>query len=216
MVKIVLVDDHQDTLENLSRKIPTEIQGTQIFAVGNCDAAYYFIQQHPDLKLLIVDLTIQNASKFTLKQGKDLLRQLKKDQLSIPTIIYTDHHDLETIFPIIDNYEPMGFVLKNNFGNEDLFHAIKKVLRGEPHYVHKVNMQLKVRTKFEYKIDSTDEKIINHLPHIEHNKDWESTNIGLSERAVRNRLERLRSDFAVDNNVQLLLKLQRLGFLNLE
>lgn len=212
-IKILLVDDHQEPLESLALKIPAEIEGAHILTAGNCDIAYYHLQNNPDIQLLITDLTIQNASRFKIKQGSDLLKRLKEDNRIIPTIIYTDHHDLDTIFPVIDNFKPLGFVLKNTTSHEDLFLTIKKALRGERHYVQYINTELMKRIKFEFKLDEVNRLIIDYLPNIESADDWKNTSVGLSSKAIKARLEKMYINFNVENDKQLLLKLLRLGLI---
>ena len=218
---ILIVDDHEDIYENISRKIAERFPDFKISIKDNCDAAFDVIKyskQNTPVTILILDLTFNGQHpNALLPNGTSLLRTLKENKIQINTIIYSSHDDLQHISPVIKNFEPASYVIKSNSSSKELLFAIEQCLVGKTYYSHTVHeLQLK-RVKYEFSIDEIDEQIIKHLPNKDSIKDWEGVvlkdNIPLSYKTISKRIKNLITQFDVDNEKQLLLKLQKLAIL---
>lgn len=217
---ILIVDDHQDIRENLLSKLRLDYPNFQISVASSCDLAVDLINRNKlknPVNVLILDLTFKNNTLHVLKSGRALLKLLKENNILIPTVIYTSHDELEHIHPIINSYNPLGYIIKGDDTYEELLFAIQKALKGYKHYTHEVHIALKRRVVFEFDLDKVDEQIIIILPYCTSMQDWEGKilkdNVPLVYKSIHNRIKNLLIRFEVDNEKQLLLKLQRLGFI---
>lgn len=218
---LLIVEDEQDVFENLNTKIGLQYPHFLISIADNCDEAFKYIKTHRILdpvSLLIVDLTFKwlnpNAS---LKTGKDLIKALKSEQLSIPFIIYSSHDEMEQIHPIINNYNPNAYVIKSNTSSNELLFAIGEVLKGKSYFSQRIHELQKQRLLYTVAIDLIDEQIIELLPQVNAITDWEGKiikdDMPISYRSIKKRIDNLCVSLDVDNEKQLLLKLQRLAIL---
>jgi len=218
---ILIVEDEQDTFENLERKIKTNFSDALVKVQSNCDVGFDYIKKSKittPVSILVLDLTFKNQKPSdVLKGGKDLLKELKKEAIKVPTILYTSHDEMEHIHPIINNYQPSGYVIKSATSSEELLFAINRVLLGETYFSQRVHEQQSQRFKYASKIDEIDEQILQFLPDANSIKDWEGKvlkeNVPLSHKSIKKRIDLLCDRLEVDNEKQLLLKLQRLAVL---
>ncbi len=217
---ILIVDDIQDIFENLEYKLNRDFTGFCVSIAKHCDEAYDFIKQSKvkqPITLLILDLTFKNNQHRILKEGKSLLKELQIQGITIPTIIYTSHDELEHIHPVIKSYQPNGYVIKTHDSYDDLVFGIKKALKGERHYTFEVQQALKKRVVFEFDLDDVDSQIIALLPDCTSMQDWEGKvlkdGVPIVYKTIANRIKSLLKRFEVFNEKQLLLKLYELGFL---
>ncbi|MFD2916819.1 response regulator [Psychroserpens luteus] len=218
---ILIVDDHEDVFENLERKILSAFNDFKISIADNCDDGHDLIKKHKitnPISLLILDLTFKLVKpNAILTKGKSLLAILKKENIEIPTIIYSSHDEMEHIYPVITNYHPNAYVIKSNSSSKELLFAISEVLLGKTYFsqtVHK--LQLK-RFQYAFSMDNIDEQIIHFLPNANTMTDWEGKilkeNVPISYKSIKLRIELLCQKLEVENEKQLLLKLQRLAIL---
>jgi len=216
---LLIVEDEQDTFENLERKLSIHFPEALVMVQSTCDAGFDYIKKvtiiNP-VSVLILDLTFKNQKSFyVLKSGKDLLKVLKQKSIHVPTIIYSSHDEMEHIHPIMSNYHPQGYVIKTSTSSEELFFAISRVLNKENYYSQRVHEQQLQRFKYASNIDEIDEQIIELLPHTTSIKDWEEKieqgEISISYKSIKKRIDLLCDRLEVDNEKQLLLKLQRLA-----
>lgn len=217
----LIIEDEQDTFENLQRKLAIAHPEALVGVARNCDEGFDYIKKHRvshPLSLLVLDLTFRKQlSGRVLKNGQALLRELKKNQYSFPIIIYSGHDDMEHIHPVMNNYEPQGYVVKTDNSSEELLFAIDRVLQGTVYYgqeIHKAQMQ---RYKYASNLDEIDEQIIQLMPELDSIKDWEGKvlkdNVPLSHKSIKKRIDALCDRLEVANEKQLVLKLQRMALL---
>ena len=218
---ILIVEDEQDTFENLERKISVQFPEALVAVQSTCDAGFDFIKKMTiinPVSVLVLDLTFKNQKPFyVLKSGKELLKALKQNSIDIPTIIYSSHDEMEHIHPVMNNYHPQGYVIKTSTSSEELLFAINRVLKGENYYSQRVHEQQLQRFKYASNIDEIDEQILQLLPHTTSIKDWEEKiengEISISYKSIKKRIDLLCDRMEVDNEKQLLLKLQRLAII---
>ena len=217
--RILIIEDHEDVYENLKRKIFFEFPNFPISIFDNCDDAFNQIKSlKNEIAFIILDLTFKYIKPYALiKNGKNLLKELKNAQINIPTIIYTSHDEMEHIYPVINNYEPNGYVIKSNSSNKELLLAINNVLKEKKYFSHIVHELMLKRTKYAFTLDEVDEQIIKILPNAVNMIDWKGRifkdNVAISYKSIKSRIDMLCNKFEVENEKQLLLKLQKLAIL---
>lgn len=217
----LIIEDEQDTFENLQRKIAIAHPEATIGIARNCDAGFDYIKKHKlthPLSLLVLDLTFRKQlPNCILKNGQDLLRELKKDQFPFPTIIYSGHDEMAHIFPVMHNYKPHGYVVKTDNSSEELLFAIDRILQGNTYYGQEIHHAQMQRFKYASSLDEIDEEIIQLLPEMNSIKDWEGKilkdNVPLSHKSIKKRIDKLCDHLEVSNEKQLVLKLQRMALL---
>ncbi|MBN4046950.1 response regulator transcription factor [bacterium AH-315-P13] len=218
---ILIIEDEQDTFENMERRIHNNYHEAKISVASNCDLGFDIIKQNKvsfPVTLLILDLTFKNYyANQVIKNGKQLLKHLKINNLNIATIIYSSHDEMEYIHPVINNYHPKGYVIKSHNSSEELIFAIDRIIKGDTYFsqiVHQLQLQ---RFKYASKIDEVDEQIINFLSKANAIIDWEGKIIKdkapLSYKSIKKRIDLLCDRLEVENDKQLLLKLQRLAII---
>jgi len=221
MQHILIIEDEQDTFENLERKISIHFPEALVTVQSTCDSGFDYIKKvnitNP-VSVMILDLTFKNQKPFyILKSGKELLKVLKQNSIDIPTIIYSSHDEMEHIHPVMNNYHPQGYVIKTSASSEELLFGINRILKGENYYSQRVHQQQLQRFKYASNIDEIDEQILQLLPHTTSIKDWEEKiengEISISYKSIKKRIDLLCDRMEVDNEKQLLLKLQRLAVL---
>ena len=217
----LIVEDEQDTFENLERKINNKFPDSQISVASNCDLGFDCIKQNQisnPVTLVILDLTFKNHSDhLVLKSGNQLLKALLKYNNNIPTIVYSSHDEMEYIHPVMNNYHPQGYVIKSSNSSEELLFAMERILVGETYFSQRVHQQQLQRFKYTSNLDAIDEQIIILLPITDSMKDWneriESEEITISYKSIKKRIDLLCDRLEVANEKQLLLKLQRLAII---
>lgn len=218
---ILIIEDEQDTFENLERKISNKFSDATVSVASSCDKGFDYIKQHKinnSVTLLILDLTFKNyLEPPVIKDSKQLLKVLKENQIFIQTIVYSSHDEMEHIHPVLNNYHSQGYVIKSSNSSEELIFALERVAKGETYFSQRVHQQQLQRFKYASKIDAIDEQIINLLPQVDSIKDWkerfENGEISISYKSIKKRIDLLCDRLEVDNEKQLLLKLQRLAIL---
>ena len=218
---ILIIEDEQDTFENLKRKISNKFPDANVNVASCCDKGFEYIKQHKvtnPISLLVLDLTFKNPSERTIiKGGKQLLKTLKENNITVPTIVYSSHDEMEHIHPVLNNYHPQGYVIKSSNSSEELLFAIERVLIGETYYSQRVHQQQLQRFKYASNIDEIDENIIQLLAFTDSIKDWqeriENGELSISYKSIKKRIDLLCDRLEVDNEKQLLLKLQRLAII---
>lgn len=217
--RILIIEDHEDVYENIRRKISSEFPNFQISIFDNCDDAFNQIKvKKNEIVIIILDLTFKFLKPYSLiKNGNTLLKHLKDEKIKIPTIIYTSHDEMEHIYPVINNYQPSGFVIKSNSSSKELVFAINEVLLGKTYYSQIVHKLILKRTKFTFSLDEIDEQIILFLPHSNTMYDWEGRilrdGVPISYKSIKTRIDLICQKFEVENEKQLLLKLQKLAII---
>ena len=218
---VLIVEDHEDVFENLERKITNEFINFQISIADDCDKGFGFIKKNKNINpitILIVDLTFKQTNlNSVLKNGNHLMAALKKENIVIPTIVYSSHDDMRHIHPVIKNYSPNGYVIKSNSSSKELLFAIQQIIIGKSYFSQKIHELQFKRIQYAFEMDNIDEQIIHFLPKANTMIDWEGKvlkeNIPISYKSIKARIDLLCQKFEVENEKLLLLKLQRLAIL---
>ena len=121
-IRVLVADDHKIFRQGLLKLLEFE---KMIKIVGECGDGFEALQmiseQKPDIAIL--DISMPNLN------GLEIIKQVKKDVLTIEFIILTMYDD-EEYFNEALNYGVKGYLLKDN-AISDLLHCVKYVSQGK-------------------------------------------------------------------------------------
>ncbi len=217
MKHILIVEDEQDTLENLVGRITHAFPDFKISTAFDCDEGFRILNStkvETPVDLLITDLTFRRQPESRLiKDGQALLQKIKDLKYKLARIVYSSHDELKFIHPVMQNFEPEGYVLKSSDSTSELLLAIPRILKGKTYYSQEVYSNQKKRFAFAMQLDDIDQKIIEYLPDINCITDWddlyEAGKIPIKYKSVNKRLQSIFEKMDVSNEKQLLLKLHQ-------
>lgn len=215
MKHILIIEDEQDTLENLIGKITDAFPTYKVSSAFDCDEGFRILNSskvESPVDLLITDLTFRRQPESrVIKDGLNLLEKIKTLNYKLPRIVYSSHDELKFIHPVMQNFEPEGYVLKSSDSTSELLLAIPRILKGDSYYSQEVLASQKKRFVFAMQLDDIDQKIIQYLPDVSCINDWddlyEAGKIPIKYKSVNKRLQSIYEKMDVSNEKQLLLKL---------
>ncbi len=221
MKHLLLIEDEQDTLENLVGRIAIAYPYLKISTAFDCDEGFRILNSNKvqfPIDLLITDLTFRRQPESrVIKDGQALLQKIKDLNYKLPRIIYSSHDELKFIHPVMQNFEPEGYVLKSSDSTSELLLAIPRVLNGKTYYSQEVLASQKKRFEYAMQMDEIDKKIIAFLPDINCITDWddlfETGKIPIKYKSINKRLQSIFQKMDVSNEKQLLLKLHQLAII---
>jgi len=121
-VKILVVDDHPLILEALQHVLRALDGGATIHDARTAEDGRRLVAEHPDARLLILDLSLPGADGFSL------LHELRSAYPSIPVVVLSASDQREDIMRAID-LGAMGYIPKSS-SNLVMLHALRLVLSG--------------------------------------------------------------------------------------
>ncbi|MAO52779.1 MAG: hypothetical protein CML16_18160 [Pusillimonas sp.] len=215
MKHILIVEDEQDTLENLKGKLTDAFPAYKISSAFDCDEGFRILNSskvESPVDLLITDLTFRRQPESrVIKDGQALLQKIKELKYKLPRIVYSSHDELKFIHPVMQNFQPEGYVLKASDSSSELLLAIPRILKGESYFSQEVHTNQQKRFAFALQLDDIDKKIIEYLPDINCITDWdelyEAGRLPIKYKSVNKRLQSIFEKMDVSNEKQLLLKL---------
>jgi DNA-binding NarL/FixJ family response regulator len=121
-VKILVVDDHPLILEALQHVLRALDGGATIHDARTAEDGRRLVAEHPDARLLILDLSLPGADGFSL------LHELRGAYPSIPVVVLSASDQREDIMRAID-LGAMGYIPKSS-SNLVMLQALRLVLSG--------------------------------------------------------------------------------------
>lgn len=222
LTKILLVDDHQLILEGILSCLKS-IDNLEIETTNSCDAAFSKIKtalhKHP-FDIVFTDLSFDNTTEnVILNGGEDLIKAIQEENITIKKGVITGHSETNRVFNVIHNLNPDAYILKGNCNTDELNFAIRKMLKGDVYYTHKIHQKLLKRALVAIQMDDVAIQILKELP-----KHAKITNLEgcikktdgslVKRRSIEAKLAKLRNDLQAHNNTDLVLKAKELGILD--
>ena len=121
-MKILVVDDHPLILEALHHVLRALDGGATIHDARTAEDGRRLVAEHPDARLLILDLSLPGADGFSL------LHELRNAYPSIPVVVLSASDQREDIMRAID-LGAMGYIPKSS-SNLVMLQALRLVLSG--------------------------------------------------------------------------------------
>ncbi|MBL4746089.1 MAG: response regulator transcription factor [Flavobacteriaceae bacterium] len=222
-VKIIAVDDHDFLLEGIVSAL-SKYKELKIIGKSTCDEAFKEIKNaaaaEEPFDILFTDLSFENTSSTDLiEDGEALIRKLDKEGIRPKTGVITGHSSINRVFNVINNLNPLAYVLKSSCSGEELYFAIQKMLNNEFFYTHSIHEKLMRRRIVEIQMDEMAIQILRELPRHSKIKNMEgvirnSKGVLLSLRTIENKLSNLRIDLDANNNIDLFMIAKELGIVD--
>ena len=121
-MKILVVDDHPLILEALHHVLRALDGGATIHDARTAEDGRRLVAEHPDARLLILDLSLPGADGFSL------LHELRSAYPGIPVVVLSASDQREDIMRAID-LGAMGYIPKSS-SNLVMLQALRLVLSG--------------------------------------------------------------------------------------
>lgn len=121
-MKVLVVDDHPLILEALTQVLRDLDPAMEVLEARDCAQALQRADEHPDLSLVLLDLTLPG------RNGLELLPQLKSAHGHIPVVVLSATEDGPTVLRAISE-GAMGFIPKSA-RTEVLLAALRLVFSG--------------------------------------------------------------------------------------
>jgi DNA-binding NarL/FixJ family response regulator len=121
-MKILIVDDHPLIREALRHVLPGLAADIRLYDASDCASGLALAEQHPDLDLALLDLTLPGCT------GMSALQTFRTAQPALPIVVLSGFDDSETVIAALD-HGAMGFIPKSST-NEVLLGALRLVLSG--------------------------------------------------------------------------------------
>jgi DNA-binding NarL/FixJ family response regulator len=121
-MKILVVDDHPLIREALQQALPELESEVTVLDAGTPEEAEAAARAHPELDLVLLDLSLGEASGF------EVLSALRERFPALPVVVLSAVGDRETILKTLD-LGAMGFISKNS-SSRVLLGALRLVLSG--------------------------------------------------------------------------------------
>ncbi len=121
-VKILVIDDHA-LIRDAVRGVVKELDGeAAVFEAADCIQARRSIDRHPDIELILLDLTLPDQDGF------DLLADLRERYPSISVVVLSAHDDRGSVVKALD-LGALGFIPKSA-PREVMLSALRLILAG--------------------------------------------------------------------------------------
>lgn len=106
-MKILIVDDHaliRDALQGVLKKLQ---RGAEVLEAADCRQAMVAIESHPDISLILLDLTLPDRDGFSV------LAELRERYPAIAVVVLSGLQDRATVTKVLD-LGAVGFIPKSS------------------------------------------------------------------------------------------------------
>jgi len=121
-MKILVVDDHPLIREALRQVLQALDRQLDLLEAQSCDEALESVRQHPDISLILLDLTLPGTD------GYEVLRRLREEHPAVPVVVLSAADQPDSVMRAIDG-GAMGFIPKTS-SSQLLLNALRLVLSG--------------------------------------------------------------------------------------
>ncbi|MDD5295500.1 MAG: response regulator transcription factor [Rhodocyclaceae bacterium] len=121
-MKILLVDDHPLIREAMRHVLAELADEVDLLGAGDAISALALLDQHPDLDLVLLDLSLPGPS------GMAALDMIREHHPAMPVVVLSASDDTATVLNTLDR-GAMGFIPKCST-NQVITNAIRLVLSG--------------------------------------------------------------------------------------
>ncbi len=222
-IRIIAVDDHNFLLEGIVNALDKHDE-IEIVVKSKCDEAYKeilsAIAKKTPFDIVFTDLSFENTTDSDeILGGEDLLRKLNSENIAIKKGVITGHSSINRVFNVIHNLKPQAYILKSNCSSDELYFAVRKMLKNEYFYTHSIHEKLMRRRIVEIQMDDVAIQILKELPRHSKIKNMvgvinNSKGVALSLRTIENKLSNLRIDLDANNNIDLFTIAKELGIVD--
>lgn len=198
-VKVMLVDDHALVREGIKHLLEFDGDIIIIEEANDGEECLKKLEKvRPDILLLDINMPVKN--------GLDVLQELKKKKDPIKVLMLTVHNELEYLVHAVD-IGADGYILKDS-GSAELKQAINIILGGnsyiQPSLLPALNSRLINRDTNKDKLESLTKRELEILTQVAEgmfNKEI-AINLNISERTVKNHISNIFRKIDVSDRTQ--------------
>lgn len=219
--KILIAEDSDSDnlgmISKLQSQIPSIIDATQ-----SCDKAVLLVKSALEKRerydLLITDLSFipDHKLKPNITEGKELIKAVRALQPEIKIIVFSQKNNPAIIKSLFENYRIDGYVCKGLYSLSELIKAVKSIYHGFsfkcPIAQNAMNQNLLQPNAYEVAILQLLAKGYKQDAISIYFKEQGITPD--SKRSIEDRLRKLREDQNVKTNIELVLKMNKLGVIS--
>ena len=186
-----------------------------------CDSAYEAIvlsKKTNPFHILLTDLSF-NTNTGKIRSGEELINYIKKETISIKIGVITGHSETNRIFNVIENQQPLVYLLKDDCNANELNFALHQMLENKNYYSHLVHQKILNRRIVQISMDDIALQILEELP--KHSKldnlvglIKKNDGTPFKKRSIELKLASLRDNLNAKNNTDLVLKAKELGVID--
>src|SRR5262245_23656287 len=121
-MKILVVDDHALIRDALRGVLNELLDGSTMLEASDCRQATELIREHPDVRLILLDLNLPDCDGFTF------LAELRRRHAPISLVVLSGFHDRRNVMRAL-NLGALGFIPKSS-PREVMVSALRLVLSG--------------------------------------------------------------------------------------
>lgn len=217
-MRILMVDDHPTQLDGYKIILAYNNQGIEIDATMayNCKAAFEIIT-NPDtlaFDMVFLDLNLPGYPEELLKSGEDLAYLVKKYFPDAKIIMLTSHSESFVLYNIVKKIKPNAFLVKSDFGGEELLMAFDTVIKNETYYSETVTASIQELLSREEYLDTYNRQIITLLAQGVMTKNLPE-HLNLSMSAVEKRKSQIKDYFCIEkgSDEDIVREARKLGFI---
>ena len=198
-IRVMIADDHSLIREGLRQLLEFDGSIKVVGEASNGEECLIKLEKfNPEVLLLDINMPVKN--------GIEVLKQMKADQSQIKVLILTVHNELEYLISAVD-IGVDGYILKDSESSE-LKNAIRVVRDGEnyiqPKLIPAMNNKLINRDADKDKIASLTNRELEVLVQVANgmfNKEI-ATSLNISERTVKNHISNIFNKIDVSDRTQ--------------
>lgn len=207
IVNVLIIDDHTAIIEGFERALDYIAERSETLSfktdfAKDCKTAYHKIQQYAvtqNLDLVILDLGLPADQKLNLQSGDDLAILLRKILPNTKILVCTCFTSSFRLLQAINNYNPKGFLNKQDIGFLGFVSAIEDVLAGNVHYSKTIINALKQKSFNNIELDAYDILILKELANGANMRDLLKL-VHLSKSTIDKRKRLLKQKFNIESN----------------
>ncbi len=121
-MKILVVDDHTLIRDALRGVIDELVDDATVLEASDCGQATQLIREHPDLRLILLDLNLPDRDGFAF------LADLRRRHAPISLVVLSGFHDRRNVIRALE-LGALGFIPKSS-PREVMVSALRLVLSG--------------------------------------------------------------------------------------
>ncbi len=216
--KILIAEDLEfiaTGVENALNELSAQVVHTRY-----CDDAWLKLKraqlENEPFDLLITDLSFkQDHRKVELKNGEELIRTIRKDNIPCKIIVFSIEDRPMKIRSFFDQYGIDAYVLKGRYDNAEISKAIRAIGLGETYISEEIRKKIHSKRSIT-QVEEIDLLIIRQLCE---GLTQDEISLFLQQKNIRpnsvstieKRLKNLKDDFSAKTNIELVLIFKEMG-----
>ncbi len=168
---VLIIDDHPAIIDiyKIALERLNSINNSFCFRVESANSCQEALEKlnykSTDFQfdLIFLDIRIPPSDDGKILGGEDLGLKIREEHDDVKIIVLTSYNDNFLLNNIIKTINPEGFLIKTDFGFDEIVEAIKIVLIDPPYYSRSIIKLLRKQMSNDFTIDSLDRQLLYHL-----------------------------------------------------